>query len=220
MKIKKSLKNILLCFTLIMSSITFLGISEVSAAVTLQEQNNFDRISENTIDFPPDNLEITPYAFPIYPGTSLQAKGGDVFYTTKSSTQYLTGHIAILDNHGYVIHARGVGYGIVRESIDNFLSRYSNEVSIYRAKNTTSGQQAAQKARELYNNYRDATYNVVTPLTEYFSTQYCTKVVWQSYYYGANINLDDLSLTKITVPPSWILDTNYLTNVASGLGTQ
>lgn len=151
-----------------------------------------------------------------YPGTSKVAKAGDVLYTTKSSTRYFTGHVAIVDSSGeYVVHAKGSKYGLERERLSTFNTSY--EFDVYRAKSSTAGYKAGVKALSIQKNYSDADYTVWTTLSGPYAKQYCTKFVWQAYYNGANINLGDNSLTKMTVPPTWILDSDYLTKVGNDI---
>ncbi|CQR46421.1 hypothetical protein BN1058_00681 [Paraliobacillus sp. PM-2] len=164
------------------------------------------------------NVVVDPGGgMPVYQGTSTAAKSGDILYTNKLTTTWFTGHVAIVAPDGYVYHTPGAGNpGIKKMSVYDFITTY-DDVQVWRAKSSTRGQNAGFKAQSLYGSYRYADYSVYTTLTGDFYDQYCTKFVWQSYYYGANTNLDSLSLTKLTVPPHWILDGYYLTKIHGGL---
>lgn len=159
------------------------------------------------------DLSVSAYT---YPGTKNVAKAGDVLYTDKSSTRYFTGHVAIVDSTGkYVVHAKGSSYGLERESLKSFNSDYKFDA--YRAKSSTVGSKAGSKALALQKKYSKAKYTVWTTLSGPYSKQYCTKFVWQAYYDGAGVNLGDLSYTKLTVPPTWILDGDFLKKVANDI---
>ncbi|MRG85262.1 hypothetical protein [Salinibacillus xinjiangensis] len=103
-------------------------------------------------------------------------------------------------------------------SVSSFINTY-DDVQVWRSKSSSCGSDAGFKAQELYSNYKYAAYDVWTPITGDYMEQYCTKFVWQSYYYGTGrvVNLGELSLTKYSVPPHWILDDYYLTKVEGGL---
>lgn len=152
-----------------------------------------------------------------YPGTSITVKPGDVLYTSKKTTDYLTGHVAIVNDYNRVVHAPGTANpGLESISINSFFSRF-HTIDVWRARSSSKGQNAAQYSRTLFYRYGNSDYTVFTPLAGNFYDQYCTKLVWQSYYYGASINLGDISLTKYTVPPTWVLDNDYLRKVANNL---
>ncbi|MFA9558404.1 hypothetical protein ACERII_13940 [Evansella sp. AB-rgal1] len=130
---------------------------------------------------------------PVYPGTNIKMKAGDVLYSSKGLDTYLVGHVGIVDANGQVIHMMKNG-GMKRESISAYSSNF--KYTIYQAKVENNGYKAAQNATSLYNNYRSsASYTLTTTLTRPKDKQYCTKLVWQAYYYGSNINLGDNSFT-------------------------
>jgi uncharacterized protein YycO len=149
-----------------------------------------------------------------YPGSTIQPKPGDVLYTTKSTTQYFTGHVGIVSDRGTVVHTPGPDNpGIKEWTIGQFFNEYST-IEVWSSKNSTKGNQAGSYARNtLLAYYSNAEYTISTSLTGPKDKQYCTKVVWQSYYYGASINLGDLSFTALGVAPSHLLDREYLTRV-------
>lgn len=152
-----------------------------------------------------------------YPGTSITVQPGDVLYTAKDTTDYLTGHVAIVNDYNRVVHAPGTGNpGLESTSVSTFFRDF-HTIDVWRARSSSRGEDAAQHSRTLFYNYGNSDYTVFTPLAGNFYDQYCTKVVWQAYYYGASVNLGDISLTKYTVPPTWVLDSEYLRKVANNL---
>ena len=51
---------------------------------------------------------------PVYPGTNITIKAGDVLYSSKGKDTYLVGHVGIVDANGQVIHM--MTGGMKRES--------------------------------------------------------------------------------------------------------
>lgn len=155
-----------------------------------------------------------------YPGTKVKAKPGDILYVPTYETQYFTGHVGVVDHTGYyVVHTPGKNKpGIERIFISQYLNKFDN-VSVWQLNSNTYETSIGRYAYDLWVNYRNASYTVFTTLTGPKDKQYCTKLVWQAYYYGSNkkINLGDFSLTKMTVPPKSILDWDHLTRKATGL---
>lgn len=150
---------------------------------------------------------------PYYPGTNIVSRPGDVLYSSKGPDTYLVGHVGIVDNSGNVIHM--IGNGMKKYSMATYASNFN--FSVYNPSSTV-GYKAANYAQSLYSSYSSiATYTLATTLTGPKDKQYCTKLVWQAYYYRAGINLGGISLTKLSVPPNWILDTSYLTFRVSGI---
>jgi len=192
-------KGVALAFVVVLS-VFIAGVQEVAA------KDDNKTLVQESID-----------GMPVYPGTETVSSPGDVLYTDKTTTDYYTGHIAVVTNDGYVVHAPGKGSpGLERMTVNDFINTYE-DVQVWTPDNSTDGQSAGEKANNLFNNYSGADYTVWTTLTGDYMNQYCTKVVWQSYYYGADVNLGSLSLTKASVPPHAILDTYHLTKIEGGL---
>ncbi len=149
-----------------------------------------------------------------YPGTNVTVKAGDVLYSSKGKNTNLVGHIGIVDDNGSVVHM--MTGGMKRQSVANFAKEFT--FSVYTPRSTTVGKDAGKQARTMYNNYvSSATYTLATGLHGARTKQYCTKTVWQAYYYGANRNLGGHPLTKVSLPPWQIVDTAYLTHAVSGV---
>lgn len=143
-----------------------------------------------------------------YPGTSVAVKAGDVLLSSAGFDTKLVGHVGIVDDTGYVVHM--LPSGMKRQNISQYTNTFSYKV--YGAKSTTAGYNASRQAKYIWNTYSgSASYSINTALHGARTTQYCTKLVWQSYYYGVDrINLETQPLTRLAVPPSYIIDTYYL----------
>lgn len=156
-------------------------------------------------------ISIEPSAIPValtYPGTSVQVKAGDVLVSSVGLDTKFVGHIGIVDDTGYVVHM--VPGGMRRQTIGQYSNSFRYKV--YGAKSTTAGFNASRQAKYIWNTYSgSATYTTATALHGARASQYCTKLVWQSYFYGTDkINLNTQPLTRLAVPPSYIVDTYYL----------
>ncbi|KPC98935.1 hypothetical protein LR69_02907 [Geobacillus sp. BCO2] len=148
-------------------------------------------------------INITPQAIPpeYYPGSLVVIKPGDVLITNNTSSYGVTGHAGIvIDAYGTVVSIRGSGYHPRTWGIDEWFAEYPNEKVVrYRGANATA---AANWAANYVKNYRNAYYDI-SPLY-YMDSTYCSKIVWQAYYYGANYELptvyNPLFLTSICKP--------------------
>jgi uncharacterized protein YycO len=151
-----------------------------------------------------------------YPGTQVQVKAGDVLYSRVGDETKFVGHVAIVDDTGYVIHMMKNG-GMKRQTVSSYARSFTFDV--YQARTVSVGYNASRQAKSIWNNYSTtATYTTGTPLHGYRTSQYCTKLVWQAYYYTTNkVNLGDLSFTLYHVPPVKILDSNYLVRRTTGV---
>ncbi|WP_315969964.1 YiiX/YebB-like N1pC/P60 family cysteine hydrolase [Brevibacillus massiliensis] len=85
-----------------------------------------------------------------------------------------------------------VGYGDHphRKSIEDFFNDNNRStVTVYRYSNSTKAEQAADWAEWYRRNYSDAEYGF-NDLYDYESgLMYCSKLVWDAYYYGAGVSL-------------------------------
>ncbi|WP_152559168.1 hypothetical protein [Tumebacillus flagellatus] len=123
-----------------------------------------------------------------YPGTSITAKPGDILVTNSTSSSGLTGHAGIVvDYSGNVVSIAGSGYHPTKYSVSTWFSSYPHE-KIVRHSNTSTAQSAANWASSFVINYSYLDYSLSDLASPYKST-YCSKIVWDAYYYGANYTL-------------------------------
>lgn len=160
--------------------------------------------------------EVTPMADDpdvIYPGTTTKAKPGDMLVTNQTSSAGLTGHAGIVTDSYTVVHIGGYGEHPEEISISQFYKRYKSKIKVIRYSSGTKAKKAGIWAREYAEEYYDAEYGLFSKLRG-FDPTYCSKIVWQAYYYGADINFNDLSPSSTDMfAPYDILDLDDTTKV-------
>lgn len=112
---------------------------------------------------------------------------GDIFITNGTASSAILGHAGIAVSSAAIIHTAGKGEVPALISLNNWNLKYTNEESdtwtkIYRH---TSSSVATQAGNWAYNTYYNsgATYQISTN-HQSTDTTYCSKLVWQAYYYG------------------------------------
>lgn len=125
---------------------------------------------------------------------------GDLLFSPigRQESRYV-GHVGIVSTDGYVVHS--IPSGLIKDPVDHYYRKF-RIVTVYQSDQTGSGKQAAAYVERLFQRYPHASYKMNTPLGKEDSAQYCTKLVWQSYYYGAGINLGHLSHKMRAVHPA------------------
>ena len=107
---------------------------------------------------------------------------GDIYITNATSSAGLTGHAGIAMNDISIIHIRGYGHRVSTISHTSWLELYSGGwTKVYRHTNSDAAWQAAGWARTNYYN-SNAEYAISLDPTVTNPT-YCSKIVWQSYYF-------------------------------------
>ncbi|MEF9992726.1 MAG: hypothetical protein RRZ84_07355 [Romboutsia sp.] len=129
---------------------------------------------------------------------------GDIIMTNGTSSAGLTGHAAIAQHSSSIIHIEGVGKKASLITTNEFKKKYSNNgknwIRVYRHKTSTAGRQASIWALNNYINNSNHTYKITTDRKSTNET-YCSKIVWQAYYYGAgSSSVASTSLTGIITP--------------------
>jgi uncharacterized protein YycO len=131
---------------------------------------------------------------------SFQYKEGDVLTTSSTSFHGLTGHSGIVarsaDGNLYVVDIPGYHTHIEKLTISTWNAKYP-KTEVTRYKDATIAKKAGKKALDFVRYYGgmngfSAEYSIFSwgALTRTNKDEmYCSKLVWQSYYYGANVNL-------------------------------
>lgn len=115
-------------------------------------------------------------------------QSGDVFITNGTSSFGITGHAAIAitldDSSKTILHISGPGANPSTISLSSWNSTFSSKgwTKIYRHNNSNISSAAATWAKNTYYN-SNATYEINMDLASTDKT-YCSKLVWQAYYYG------------------------------------
>lgn len=125
-------------------------------------------------------------------------QAGDILIVGGDFPTGVIGHAVILNADGYVLEMPG-GNGWWNGLSDNnrqlpkrqWITEHIKEwTSVYRMRNTGLARQVAQYAdTHFYCTYRGATKNIhldyrITTNIKEINPNYCSKLVWQAYYYG------------------------------------
>lgn len=144
-------------------------------------------------------LDFTIYQLNARTATTFAVKKGDMLITDGTSLGGMTGHAAIATTTYWVLDAPGYkinGLNTTRQkSFTNWVKEYSidrgGKIWVYRLTNSTIASNAADWADKNYyssthSSVQDKfpTYNIYSNL--YLTdTVYCSKLVWQAYWYGS-----------------------------------
>lgn len=164
------------------------------------ELNNYGQEPGDNVDF--DSLDPTSRAY--------QVKPGDIFITNSTSSSAFLGHAAIATGTNSILDMPGLNVGD-KNSNNRQLTwakwkkTYNKGwIKVYRMKNTKMATQVARYAdRNYYSSTGSATKNIKIPYgidSHRYQKRpnYCSKLVWQAYYYGSGN-------AKVVVPNSGII---------------
>ncbi|WP_289143066.1 hypothetical protein [uncultured Brevibacillus sp.] len=147
-----------------------------------------------------------------YPGTTVNVSTGDLIYSSKGWSSYFAGHVAIIGDDGKVYHSTpAVSSGGIGETLDSYLSRYpSGEYfEVLRFEKKTPGPylepiNAGKWARNNVSKIQSYTIAGGYKLGD-ITKNYCSKFMWQAYYFGAGTNIDRPYLGNYMTPDSTTL---------------
>lgn len=144
-----------------------------------------------------------------YPGINTQVTAGDILITTDTSYGGITGHTGIVTEDLQVAHIAGFGKHPDKVPLSFWFDTYSN-TTIYRLKSgvigwRTRAYNAGSWASNYTKYYSDAEYVITNDLLDKTET-YCSKLVWQAYHYGANLDLVTGWTWYIVTPYSYSRD--------------
>lgn len=152
----------------------------------LQEMQAESEILEKQLEENDNFVEVNPKEFNLANSFN-SLERGDVIITNATSSAGLTGHAGIAVSKAEILHIEGPGK---KPSIINttewkkkYPSGIINWTKVYRSVSPINGSRAAQWARNTYRS-SNATYKITMDLASTHET-YCSKIVWQAYYYGA-----------------------------------
>ncbi len=133
---------------------------------------------------------------------------GDIIITNSTIFDGIAGHAAIAISPSSILHIEGPGHLVSVISRSDFVDKYGNDgwIKIYRMNNKTIAGNAASWAQSTYRN-SNAKYVINKDLTSTDKT-YCSKIVFQAYYYGAGSNTVHSSwssVLKSTIMPPYSL---------------
>ncbi|MFC4769087.1 hypothetical protein [Effusibacillus consociatus] len=143
-----------------------------------------------------------------YPGTSIAAAVGDILISSNTRSSGLVGHAAIVDSNLNVQQMLGSPNKLSNgtQSISAFFADNNNQVKVMRFNDPAKALDAGRKAIDLVNWYGSDTYSLWDRLDSLSPTMYCTKFVWDCYYFGTGgasggVNLRNLWTGSTAVSP-------------------
>ncbi|CDQ19600.1 Permuted papain-like amidase enzyme, YaeF/YiiX, C92 family [Halobacillus karajensis] len=145
---------------------------------------------------------------PKYPQSMRTLLPGDLLFSPigRKESRYI-GHVGIVNSNYKVVHS--VPAGVIQDCLEDYFQKFS-KIKVLSPLDKKAGKAAGEYALKLQSVHSKAMYKIRTPIGYSNQYQYCTKIVWQSYFYGAGINLGGLSITSKSVHPLRIKDRRYL----------
>lgn len=151
---------------------------------------NYNALKNNySQDFPDKYLNKMSKIMFIY-GMNLidNLKPGDMLITNDTPFSGIAGHSAIVLNKNEVLHIPRPYTRATVVSPKEFKKMHNGGyVKVYRMKNLSKAREAGLWAKNTYKN-SDAKYKITMDLSSVEET-YCSKLVWQAYYYGVGKNI-------------------------------
>lgn len=144
----------------------------------LEESARLEKKLESSSEYSLVYDSSNPSAYASY---SMEA--GDVFITSSTVSSGLLGHAGISISSSSILHIAGPGEHPDTLSKNEWLNKYDEGWNkVYRHSDSSIAEDAAQWAEDTYKD-SDAEY-VITMDLESTDETYCSKLVWQAYYYG------------------------------------
>lgn len=144
----------------------------------LEESARLEKELESSSEYSLVYDSSNPSAYASY---SMEA--GDVFITSSTVSSGLLGHAGISISSSSILHIAGPGEHPDTISKNEWLNDYDEGWNkVYRHSDSSIAEDAAQWAEDTYKD-SDAEY-VITMDLESTDETYCSKLVWQGYYYG------------------------------------
>ncbi|WP_010648937.1 hypothetical protein [Oceanobacillus massiliensis] len=132
-----------------------------------------------------------------YPGTPIRMLPGDVLYSHKTAlSSFLVGHSGIVGLDYRIYHVNKWGKKGHADEMPTYLSRHKpgERLTILRSDDTIKAKKAAEWAMEHIGYVGSYVY---TSDLKDIENNYCSKFVWQAFYFG-NDGQVDLTVRAIT----------------------
>ncbi|MCD2207267.1 hypothetical protein [Listeria booriae] len=168
-----------------------------------EEFNNYETwLKVNNYGVPPEGdlgdwQDVTPGLRATWGGFTVKA--GDIFMTNNTDSIGIVGHVAIANSDNYILDMPGEKWNPQNNNnrqltVASWLNTYKRSgkwVKVYRMNNQTIAKQVAKYAdRNYFSTTGSAVKNIKIPYkitADLFSKtpSYCSKLVYQAYYYGS-----------------------------------
>ncbi|MFB5762684.1 hypothetical protein [Paenibacillus medicaginis] len=159
-------------------------------------------VSEAT--YSPENDVLVPFAEPgpKYPSINVYMRPGDIIYNPKSISTFFAGHVAIVGPDYKLRHSHPYGPGI-SETLESYISRFSSgdQFTVLRPR---GGIGAAAAQWSLNNINKVKAYNFAPGMAD-IANNYCSKFVWQAYWYGEHKDVAFGNKYNSVGPPAGIV---------------
>ncbi|MFE6799799.1 YiiX/YebB-like N1pC/P60 family cysteine hydrolase [Paenibacillus chitinolyticus] len=153
-----------------------------------------------------------------YKNTNVSVTPGDIL-VTKDFQIYndFPGHSAIVVDSNTVVEILGYGYTMQKSNLQSWLNDYPN-AKVVRLNDSAKAAKAAKWAVWYYENYASKVkYSIDSKIAAYDTYTYCSKLVWDAYYFGGSISLPYADKVNIIIQPyDFVLNPS---NSAVGLKT-
>lgn len=152
----------------------------IDKSISFEELKEFEKASKELEKILEDDSNFTTMRM----SDSFSLQPGDIIVTNATVSSGIIGHAAIALSSDEILHIPGTGSKVECISLDKFKRKYKDGwAKVSRPNNYNTGCDAARWADRTYRN-SNAKYRITTDLTTTNET-YCSKIVWQAYYYGA-----------------------------------
>lgn len=133
-----------------------------------------------------EDLESDPNFYEVNTRSTTTFRAGDIIVT--NGVKYpIAGHAGIFIGKNTILHIAGEGYTPSTLTYTTWKGKYNTKsgtwTKVYRNVNSNVGPQASTWAINTY--YKSNAKYKITTNRRTTSETYCSKIVWQAYYYGA-----------------------------------
>ncbi|MBA4538562.1 hypothetical protein H1Z61_15855 [Bacillus aquiflavi] len=172
----------------------------LSKDTTYEEWLEITGILENGIsyDLEEDFNEKLEIVDPLTNSITTSIKKGDILISNHTIKNGLTGHAGIALSSTQVLHIAGPRHYPEVLSVNNFVKKYRKTLTVYRVPNSKIANAAADWASR---NYVGRKYHyAITDNIKSKNPTYCSKIVFQAYYYGTGSAPVIKTVPKIALP--------------------
>lgn len=130
-----------------------------------------------------------------YPGTNIEMLPGDLIYAPKSPSTKIVGHVAIVGTDYKIYHSYPNANGYRIDTPMDYFNLFSKG-EILRVKSGNAGS-AARKAQEIITQIKK--YDIQIDKLGIIPDNYCSKFVWQAYWFGTGNDIVSMNYTDQTI---------------------
>lgn len=149
---------------------------------------------------------------------------GDILYSSKSLFAHtlIVGHVAIVGPDYKVYHVSPAGeFAGKQDTLGTYRSRHGSKetIYVYRPKDADKGLSAADWASRNYSQV--STYKINAKPLYTLSPNYCSKFIWQAFYYSNGGDLTGLNRngdSKVFITPGHVKNSNFFSYLTSFKG--